>query len=337
MKRRDVLKAAALSAAGLTIWRRPALAALAPLPSAPPPGNRAAPPGNRAALPKRPFGKTGAEVSIVGFGGFVLARLDQDASNRLVAEAVERGVNYFDVSPEYGDAEVKLGLALEPYRKSCFLACKTAQRTADGARAELRRSLERLKTDHIDLYQLHHIRKVKEDVEAVFAKGGAWEFLQEAKKDGRIRHVGFSAHTEAAALAAIEKSEFDSVMFPLNFSYWYGADFGPRVLQAAKAKGMAVMGIKSLARQRWPKGPHEPGPYSTMWYQPITNPQEQAMSVRWTLSQGVTAVLPPYNDALHRRAFEVGLAYTPITDAEIEQLKGLATGLDLLFKPGAEP
>jgi aryl-alcohol dehydrogenase-like predicted oxidoreductase len=329
MKRRDLLKTAALSAAGLTIWRRPALAALAPLP--------AAQPGNRAALPKRPFGKTGAEVSIVGFGGFVLARLDQDASNRLVAEAVERGVNYFDVSPEYGDAEVKLGLALEPYRKSCFLACKTAQRTADGARAELRRSLERLKTDHIDLYQLHHIRKVKEDVEAVFGKGGAWEFLQEAKKDGRIRHVGFSAHTEAAALAAIEKSEFDSVMFPLNFSYWYGADFGPRVLQAAKAKGMAVMGIKSLARQRWPKGPREPGPYSTMWYQPITNPQEQAMSVRWTLSQGVTAVLPPYNDTLHRRAFEVGLAYTPITDAETEQLKGLAAGLDLLFKPGGEP
>jgi aryl-alcohol dehydrogenase-like predicted oxidoreductase len=329
MKRRDLLKAAALSAAGLTIWRRPALAALAPLP--------AAQPGNRAALPKRPFGKTGAEVSIVGFGGFVLARLDQDASTRLVAEAVERGVNYFDVSPEYGDAEVKLGLALEPYRKACFLACKTAQRTADGARAELRRSLERLKTDHIDLYQLHHIRKVKEDVEAVFGQGGAWEFLQEAKKDGRIRHVGFSAHTEAAALAAIEKSEFDSVMFPLNFSYWYGADFGPRVLQAAKAKGMAVMGIKSLARQRWPKGPREPGPFSNMWYQPITNPQEQAMSVRWTLSQGVTAVLPPYNDTLHRRAFEVGLAYTPITDAETEQLKGLATGLDLLFKPGAEP
>ena len=330
MKRRDLLKAAALSATGLTIWRRPALAALAPLPAAPQPGNR-------AALPKRPFGKTGAEVSIVGFGGFVLARLDQDASTRLVAEAVERGVNYFDVSPEYGDAEVKLGLALEPYRKACFLACKTAQRTADGARAELRRSLERLKTDHIDLYQLHHIRKVKEDVEAVFGQGGAWEFLQEAKKDGRIRHVGFSAHTEAAALAAIEKSEFDSIMFPLNFSYWYGADFGPRVLQAAKAKGMAVMGIKSLARQRWPKGPREPGPYANMWYQPITNPQEQAMSVRWTLSQGVTAVLPPYNDTLHRRAFEVGLAYTPITDAETEQLKGLASGLDLLFKPGAEP
>jgi len=330
MKRRDLLKAAALSAAGLTIWRHSALAALAPLPAA----ER---PGNRAALPKRPFGKTGVELSIIGFGGLVLARLDQDASNRLVAEAFERGVNYFDVAPEYGDAEVKLGPALQPYRKACFLACKTAQRTAEGARAEFLRSLERLKTDHIDLYQLHHIRKVKEDVEAVFGKGGAWEFIREARKDGRIRHVGFSAHTEEAALAAIEKSEFDSIMFPLNFSYWYGANFGPRVLQAAKARGMAVMGIKSLARQRWPKGPREPGPYSRMWYQPITHPPEQAMSVRWTLSQGVTAVLPPSNDILHRRAFEVGLAYTPITDAETEQLRGLAAELDLLFSHGAEP
>ncbi|MCX5682921.1 MAG: aldo/keto reductase, partial [Planctomycetota bacterium] len=232
MKRRDLLKLAAL--AYVAVRPRFALAEA---------------PTNAASLLKRPFGKAGDQVSIVGFGGLVLARLDQEASNRLVAEAFEKGVNYYDVAPEYGNAEVKMGPALEPYRKKVFLACKTGQRSAEAAKKEFERSLERLKTDHFDLYQLHHIRKVEGDVDAVFAKGGAWEFIQEAKKDGRIRHLGFSAHTEEAALAAMDRFEFDSVMFPLTFSSWYGAKFGPRVLEKANAKGMAALAIKTLARQ----------------------------------------------------------------------------------------
>jgi predicted aldo/keto reductase-like oxidoreductase len=329
MRRREFLKVAAATAAALTVNVRYAWAVAE--------GEKAAAPSNAAALPRRPFGKSGVELSIVGFGGLVLARLDQEATNRLVAEAVERGVNYFDVAPEYRDAESKLGPALEPYRRKVFLACKTAKRSAEGAKAEFARSLERLRTDHFDLYQLHHIRKVPEDVDAVFAKGGAWEFIREAKKDGRIRHLGFSAHTEEAALAALDRFEFDSVMFPLNFSYWFGANFGPRVLEKAKAKGAAVMAIKALARQKWPQGLRQPGPYEKLWYQPVSDPEEQTLSVRWTLSQGATAILPASNDALHRRAFEVGLAYKPITEAETARLKDLAGKLDLLFKPGAEP
>ena len=329
MKRREMLKWAAATAAVLAARPR---SAFAEAPAAP-----AQAPTNAPAIPRRPFGKSGVELSIIGFGGMVLGRMDQDASNRLVAEAVERGVNYFDVAPEYGDAEVKMGPALEAYRKKVFLACKTAQRTAEGARAELARSLARLKTDHFDLYQLHHIRSAQDDVDAVFAKGGAWDLIQEARKDGRIRHVGFSAHTEEAAVAALDRFEFDSVMFPLNFASWYGANWGRRILEKAKAKGTAVFAIKALARQRWPKGPREAGPFARMWYQPLADPQEQAMSVRWTLSQGATAILPPHNDVLHRRAFEIGLAYAPITPAETEQLRKLAGTVDPLFKPGAEP
>jgi len=328
MKRRDMLKLAALAAA-IAVRPRYAFAEAA---AAPPTA-----PTNAAALLRRPFGKSSEQLSIVGFGGLVLARLDQDASNRLVAEAFEKGVNYYDVAPEYGSAEVKMGPALEPYRKKVFLACKTAQRTAEAAKKEFERSLERLKTDHFDLYQLHHIRDVEKDVDAVFAKGGAWEFIQEARKDGRIRHVGFTAHTEAAALAAMDKFEFESVMFPLTFSSWYGASFGPRVLEKANARGIAVMAIKTLARQKWPNGPRDATPFSKMWYQPVTDPEEQALSVRWTLSRQVTAILPGANDVLHRRAFEVGLAYAPVLPAEDERLKTLAGQLDPLFKPGQEP
>ena len=311
MNRRDMLKLAAVSAA-VAVWPRfsPAETAAAP-PQAP---------TNAASLLKRPFGKSSEQVSIVGFGGLVLARLDQEASNRLVAEAFEKGVNYYDVAPEYGSAEEKMGPALAPYRKKVFLACKTGQRTAEAAKMEFERSLARLKTDHFDLYQLHHIRDVEKDVAAVFAKGGAWEFIQEARKDGRIRHLGFTAHTEAAALAAMDRFEFDSVMFPLSFSSWYGAAFGPRVLEKANAKGIAVMAIKTLARQKWPKGPRGTDAFSTMWYQPVTAPEEQALSIRWTLSRQVTAILPAANDVLHRRALEIGLAYTPIQAAEDARL-----------------
>jgi predicted aldo/keto reductase-like oxidoreductase len=328
MKRRDMLKLAAASAA-VAVWPRFSFgeAAVAP-PKAP---------TNAASLLKRPFGKSSDQVSIVGFGGLVLAKLDQEASNRLVAEAFEKGVNYYDVAPEYGSAEVKMGPALEPYRKKVFLACKTGQRNAEQAKMEFERSLTRLKTDHFDLYQLHHIRDVEKDVGAVFAKGGAWEFIQEARKDGRIRHLGFSAHTEAAALAALDKFEFDSVMFPLTFSSWYGASFGPRVLEKANAKGIAVMAIKTQARQKWPQGPRGADAFSKMWYQPVTDPEEQALSIRWTLSRQVTAILPAANDVLHRRAFEIGLAYAPIQAAEDARLKTLAGQLDPLFKPGQEP
>ena len=101
----------------------------------------------------------------------MVSGVEQDHANRIVAEAVEKGVNYFDVAPSYGDAEIKLGPALEPYRKDVFLACKTTQRTKEGAAAELKESLKRLRTDHLDLYQLHALSDVQKDVDAAFGPG----------------------------------------------------------------------------------------------------------------------------------------------------------------------
>lgn len=93
---------------------------------------------NPARLPRRPYGRTGERLSIIGFGGIVVSGVEQEHADRVVAQAVEKGVNYFDVAPTYGDAEIKLGPALEPYRKDVFLACKTTQRTKEGAAAELK-------------------------------------------------------------------------------------------------------------------------------------------------------------------------------------------------------
>ena len=318
MRRREFMKDAALASAALALGVGPM---------------RGAQGAKGRAMPLRPFGKDGVKLSIIGFPGLVLKRVDQAQANRLVAQAVQRGVNYFDVAPAYGDAEVKLGPALAPYRKKVFLACKTKMRDAQGAKAEFERSLERLKTDRVDLYQLHVLADVKKDVDAAFAKGGAMEYLRAQQKAGRIRYLGFSAHTEEAAIAAIDRFAFDSIMFPVNFVSWFNAGFGPKVVQKARQRGAAVLAIKALSRQRWVKGDPLRKEFRT-WYKPVLDRAEALGALRFTLSQGVTAALPPSNVAAHKLALDVAPDIRPITAAETAKLRELAKDITPLFPHG---
>src|SRR5210317_1391144 len=125
-------------------------------------------------IEKRTLGRTGEMLSMIGFGGIVVNKATTAQAATRVKEAIDYGINYFDVAPSYGNAEEMLGPALEPYRKDVFLACKTQKRKADGAREELENSLKLLRTDHFDLYQLHAVTK-PEDVDTIFAEGGAME------------------------------------------------------------------------------------------------------------------------------------------------------------------
>src|SRR5512136_924387 len=138
-------------------------------------GAIAAPKARAETLARREY-RDGVKLSVIGFGGIVVCGLPQKEADRIVAEAFDRGVNYFDVAPSYfdGEAETKLGPALEPFRKRSFLACKTLERDAAGARTELERSLRRLRTDHFDLYQFHAVESL-DDVEKIVAPGGAGE------------------------------------------------------------------------------------------------------------------------------------------------------------------
>ena len=322
MKRRDFVKTTALGAAAVAIGSGPGRAAQAKAPA--------------AEMPKRTYGKDGPKLSIIGFPGLVLRRVEEQAQcDRLVAEAVERGVNYFDVAPAYGDAEIKLGPALAPYRKKVFLACKTKMRDRDGAKAEFERSLERLKTDHFELYQLHVLADVAKDVDAAFAKGGAMEYLVEQRKAGRIRYLGFSAHTEEAAVAAMERFAFDSVLFPINFGSWLKVGFGPKVVEAARKRGATVLAIKSLCRQRWPEGDPERKKLQ-MWYKPVLDRTEARLALSFTLSHAAAAV-PPANVDSHKLALDVASEIKPVTDAELAQLKTLSQTLDPQFPHTPKP
>ena len=317
LSRRRFLKAAALSAAALAI-----------------PTTLNAK-GNTARLPRRDFGSTGIKLSIIGMGGIVVRSTEQAHANRLVAEFVERGGNYFDVAPSYGDAELKLAPALKPYRKGSFLACKTTERTREGAERELRQSLERFQTDYFDLYQLHALIEVGKDVDAVFAKGGAMETFIAARKSGQIRHLGFSAHSVEAALAAMDRYEFDSILFPVNFATFYEGHFGPQIMEKAKAQGVARLALKSLARQKWPQGSTgstDRAKFPNCWYQPCADPREAKLALRFTLSQPVTAALPPGDETLFRLAVDLAMDFAPITAAETAELEALAASLDPLFR-----
>ncbi len=286
---------------------------------------------NRATLLRREYGQTGVKLSIIGFGGIVVKDAEQQHANRVVAEAFEKGVNYFDVAPTYGDAELKLGPALEPYRKKVFLACKTTERRREGASHELEQSLKRLRTDHLDLYQLHAITDVKKDVDVAFAKGGAMEVFVEAKKQGRVRYLGFSAHSEEAALAAMDRYDFDSILFPVNFATFFKGEFGPRVIATAKSKGLAILALKALARQRWPQGDPSRKKYPKCWYQPLTQRDEARLGLYFTLSQPVTAAIPPGEESLFRMALDLAMNFKLVSARELETAKQMAGPLNPVF------
>ena len=327
MKRRDFLKTAAGLTAAITANRL-----LRNLPGNVVSANQIDSTANHSILPKRPYGKTGVELSIIGLGGLVLNGVQQTHADRTVAKAIEKGVNYFDVAPTYGDAELRLGPALKPFRKNVFLACKTTQRTRDAARAELERSLQRLQTDHLDLYQLHALTDLAKDVDVAFAAGGAMETLIEAKKSGLVRYLGFSAHSVEAALAAMDRYDFDSVLFPINFVCYYSGNLGRQVIEKAKSKGLAILAIKAIAHQPWPTLDHpKRREFAKCWYLPLSDPAQAQLALRFTLSQPVTAAVPPADEKLFWLAVDLAMNFKPLKKSETKKIESWAAGTRPIF------
>lgn len=279
-------------------------------------------------LPRRVLGKTGEKLSVIGFGGIMLNDNPQDFANEIVAKSYDLGVNYFDVAPNYGNAQEKLGPALKPYRKNCFLACKTHERTAEGAKKNLEDSLKKLETDHFDLYQLHALSSV-DDVNKVFAAGGAMETVVKAKKDGKIKYVGFSAHSVNAALLAMKNYDFDSILFPINFACWNAGNFGPQVFAEAEKRGMGILALKAMALT--PLEKNEPKYDKNVWYKPIQDEEVMKLALKFTLSKNITAAVPPGKSTLFLKALEIMNNYEPITEEETNQLITLAKNTKPIF------
>ncbi len=275
-------------------------------------------------MPKRMLGRTGREISIIGFPGLALTQQGQEEGTKSIHKAFEQGINYYDVAPSYGngDAEIKMGIGLQGIdREKIFLSCKTQRRDKDGAREELERSLRRLKTDHFDLYQLHSLTRPQE-VEQALGPGGAMETFLKAKEEGKVKNFGFSAHTTRAALDALKGFKFDTVMFPVNFIEYFKFDFSKEVMALAKEQGVAVIAIKAMAGGAWPDRNQRTRDH---WYRTLEKDEEIAMAIRFTLSQEnvVTAIPPAFLDLLDK-AIPAGKAYSKITESETQKLRELA-------------
>ncbi len=284
----------------------------------------------RGQIEKRSLGKTGEMLSVIGFGGIVVMDASPEAASSLVKLAIDSGINYFDVAPSYGDAEMKLGPALEPYRKNVFLACKTGERTKDKAREELEQSLIRLRTDHLDLYQLHAVTTLA-DVDTILGPGGAMETFVEAKKEGKIRFIGFSAHSVEAAMALMDRFDFDTILFPVNFTTWNAGNFGPQVLARAQEKKMGILALKAMAKGPWPENADR-SKYSKCWYEPLTTDSDIRMGLRFTLSHPVTAAIPPGEAELFKTALGMSSDLSPLNNEEIRLMKERGLAGKPLFK-----
>ncbi len=282
-------------------------------------------------LPRRALGGTGQKLSVVGFPGLCLIHYEQEKCTRAVRDALDRGVNYFDVAPAYGDGqcETKLGISLQGLdRSKYFLACKTKKRDKDGCREQLENSLKLLKTDHFDLYQLHHLVRPAE-VKQALGPGGAIETILKAKEQGKVRWIGFSAHTTKAALEALNGFNFDTVMFPINFVEYYTRDFGKPVLELAAQKGAGVLAIKPLSWGTWPAQVKKTREW---WYRTVEEQKDVNLALRFTLSQpGVVAGIPPSFLDLFERMIEAGRVLKPLDDAAVEQLKQMAENRESIF------
>jgi aryl-alcohol dehydrogenase-like predicted oxidoreductase len=322
MKRRTFLKTVGTAASGLAVGVRPIFADPADL-------TRKLIP-HASGLPRRVLGRTGRQVSIIGFPGLALSRVAQPEANEALHSAFKKGVNYFDVAPAYGDAELKMGPAMVGLpRDEIFLSCKTKRRDAEGAMAELERSLARLKTDRFELYQLHVMSK-KADVEEVFGPRGAMETLVKAREQGKVRALGFSAHTKEAALALLKQFKFETAMYPVNFNEHYTHKFDPEVLTLCRQSGTAVLAIKPISAGSWKSG--ETRAPRNNWYRVLEEQSEIDQAIRFALSlDPVVAALPVSFVDLTEKSIAAAVKYRPATDADLDAMRVLAEKYTPLF------
>ncbi|MBU2548216.1 MAG: aldo/keto reductase [Proteobacteria bacterium] len=188
------------------------------------------------------LGKTGLEVSELGFGGIPIIRVEAEEAAGIIRHCFDRGVTFFDTANMYGDSEKKLGQALGPVRDRVVLATKTLARDAETAARHIDKSLRDLQTDRLDLFQFHNLSK-RQDLDAILAPNGAMEAVRRAVEAGKIAHVGFSAHDPATALEACRTGLFATLQFPFNFIEY---DAASELFPAAREQDMGLIGMKPL-------------------------------------------------------------------------------------------
>jgi aryl-alcohol dehydrogenase-like predicted oxidoreductase len=278
------------------------------------------------AIPRRPLGKTGLDVTIIGLGGESILKLDPyDNAVNLVRSAAYLGINYFDTAPEYYPSEIRVGDGLQGIRKNVILASKTEDRTYDGSWASLEKSLKNLKTDYLDIWQIHHIDHMDE-VNQVFGPNGALKALQEAKEQGVVKFLGITSHYDPEPVVeAVRRFPFDTALVAVNAADVHKNSFIKGFFPEATKQGIGVIAMKTCARGR-------------IFEPTALNSMKQALDYVWTLPVS-TAIIG--HDNIKQLAENIMLAkeFQPLTPAEMEELENKTknyANLALYFRKGFE-
>lgn len=283
-------------------------------------------------MKKRSFGRTGHMSTVAIFGGAAFWEVTQAEADARMEQVIAAGVNHIDVAPSYGMAEERLGPWLARERDRFFLGCKTMERTKAGAADELRRSLERLRVDSFDLYQIHAIT-TRDELDQVTRPGGALEAILDARAEGLTRFIGITGHgldVPAIFLEALRRFDFDSVLFPINFVLYadpaYRRD-AEELLRQCRARDVGTMIIKTVARGPWGDRPKT---YTT-WYEPFDDPDHIQQSVNFALSQDVTGLCTAGDVTILPLFLEACERFAPMSAAQQEALIATATEYEPLF------
>lgn len=262
-------------------------------------------------IEKRPFGRTGHMSTATLFGAAALSTASQADADRTLDLLLEYGVNHIDTANSYGHAEERIGPWMDRYRDRFFLATKTEERTYDGAKEHLYRSLDLLRTDQIDLWQMHILVDPAE-WEVAMGAGGALDAFVEAKEEGLVRFLGVTGHGTNVArmhMRSLERYDFDSVLLPYNYVMMqdpqYAREF-EALVTVCEERNVAIQTIKSIARGPW--GDTEPT--RTTWYDPLEDQDGIDRAVHWVMRRqnfflntvGDIDLLPKVLDAASRFA-----------------------------------
>jgi aryl-alcohol dehydrogenase-like predicted oxidoreductase len=275
--------------------------------------------------------------SIIAFGGFAVGWVSQDEADAAIDMALDNGINYIDVSPLYGEAEARIGSWNQRNGNKFFLACKTHERDRAGAWESLKRSLDTLKVDHFDLFQFHGVDAI-ETLDKVLGPGGALEVVQEAKAQGLVRYIGITGHNPPVQNQALQRFDFDTVLFPLNRVHaahpkdWN--DFLP-LIQTARQKNVGILAIKSVAKRIWQNIDRVNRPYNT-WYEPFDELAEIEKSLWYTLSQDITSAVLPGDLKLWPMVIDAARRFKPLNKKKQSEVVAQAAQYQPLVGPNMD-
>ena len=283
-----------------------------------------------------PFGSTGHQSSRALFGAAALGGMRQEKADAILELLLEFGVNHIDTAAAYGDSELRIAPWMKAHRADFFLATKTGERDARGARESLERSLERLGVEQVDLIQLHNLVDVQEQ-ERALGPGGALEALVAARDEGLVRFIGVTGHgtfAPARHLESLRRFPFDSVLAPLNFAMLaqpeYANDF-QELYSTCRQRGVAFQIIKSIARRRWAEADDEP---RFSWYRPIRDADALKRAVHFVLSRPGLFLNTSSDATLLRPTLEAAAESAVAPDDGAMLADSTALGIEPLFVRG---